>query len=178
MSSGVSSTGPIVVDTTVFGTRLIKTRAGLARQYQHHVAGREAHISFVTEAELRFGARWAGWGEARLYRLEAVLASADVVLPGPELIEAYVNLRHQCVSTGHGLAQKEHEADRWVGRDRPLDEAAAGRARRDLQGRSRAPAPDVAGLTAPITAMASRGRRPAGPPRRGGSGRHGCRSRG
>jgi len=106
VSSGVSSTGPIVVDTTVFGARLIKTRAALAKQYQHHVAGREAHISFVTEAELRFGARWAGWGEARLYRLEAVLASADVVLPGPELIEAYVNLRHQCLSTGHGLAQR------------------------------------------------------------------------
>ncbi len=114
MTSGVSSTGPIVVDTTVFGARLIKTRAALAKQYQHHIAGREAHISFVTEAELRFGARWAGWGEARLHRLEAVLASADVVLPGPELIEAYVNLRHQCMSTGHGLGQKEHEADRWV----------------------------------------------------------------
>lgn len=83
-----------------FGARLIKTRATLAKQYQHHITGREAHISFVTEAELRFGARWAGWGEARLYRLEAVLASADVVLPGPGLIEAYVNLRHQCMSTG------------------------------------------------------------------------------
>ena len=43
-----------------------------------------------------------------------MLASADVVLPGPELIDTYVSLRHQCVSTGHGLAQKEHEADRWV----------------------------------------------------------------
>ena len=55
-----SSTGPIVVGTTVFGARLIKVRAGLAKQYQPLIAGREAHISFVTEAELRFGARWAG----------------------------------------------------------------------------------------------------------------------
>jgi predicted nucleic acid-binding protein len=114
VSSGHTSTGPIVVDTTVFGARLIKVRAGLARQHQPLIAGREAHISFVTEAELRFGARWAGWGEARLHRLEAVLASADAALPGPELIKASVSLRHQCMSTGHGLAQKEHEADRWV----------------------------------------------------------------
>lgn len=117
MSSRQDPSGPIVIDTTVFGALLAPARsalATLARQYQPLMAGRGAHISFVTEAEMRFGARLARWGEARRYRLETVLASADVVLPGPELIEAYVSLRHRCVSAGHGLAQKEHEADRWV----------------------------------------------------------------
>ena len=117
MSARQGPGGPVVLDTTVCGAVLAPVRSGLsalATQYQPLTAGREAHISFVTEAEMRFGARWARWGEARLVRMEAVLASADVIVPGPELIEAYVRLRHQCVSIGHGLAQKDHEADRWV----------------------------------------------------------------
>jgi predicted nucleic acid-binding protein len=99
---------------TVFGARLIRTRAELARQYHPLIAGRRAYISFVTDAELRFGARWAGWGAARIGRMKDQLATADVLWPGPDLIETYVDLRHRCVSIGHGLAQKEHEADRWV----------------------------------------------------------------
>lgn len=30
------------------------------------------------------------------------------------LAEAYATLRTWCVRAGHGLGQKEHEADRWV----------------------------------------------------------------
>jgi predicted nucleic acid-binding protein len=53
-------------------------------------------------------------GPGRLRRLEYEIARAEIVWPGPNLVEAYVSLRTWCVRTGHGLGQKEHEADRWV----------------------------------------------------------------
>lgn len=37
-----------------------------------------------------------------------------IVWPGPELADTYAAVRAWCVQTGHGLGQKEHEADRWV----------------------------------------------------------------
>jgi predicted nucleic acid-binding protein len=76
--------------------------------------GRAAVISFITVAELGYGARLAGWGPERLRRLEYEIARAEIVWPGPRLAEAYASLRTWCVRTGHGLGQKDHEADRWV----------------------------------------------------------------
>jgi len=77
--------GPVVIDTGVFGV-----------------------------AELRFGARLATWGPQRLRRLERELRRAETIWPGLELIDAYAALRAWCVKAGHGLGQKDHEADRWV----------------------------------------------------------------
>lgn len=71
-------------------------------------------VSFVTEAEVRFGARLAGWGSGRLRKLEQRLAAVEVVWPGPEIVEEYAELRSRCVRAGHGLGQKAHEADRWI----------------------------------------------------------------
>ena len=76
--------------------------------------GRPAIISFVTVAELRFGARLAGWGPGRLQRLEHEIERADTVWPGPSLVDTYATLRAWCVKVGHGLGQREHEADRWI----------------------------------------------------------------
>ncbi len=39
---------------------------------------------------------------------------AGVVPPLRTVTDAYVDLRSWCVSTGHGLGAKNHEADRWV----------------------------------------------------------------
>ena len=30
------------------------------------------------------------------------------------MLQQYANLRAWCVESGHGLGQKDHEADRWV----------------------------------------------------------------
>lgn len=65
-------------------------------------------------AEIRFGARLAGWGEHRLRSLEARLGAAEIVWAGSGLVDEYVALRHACVTSGHPLGQKIHEADRWV----------------------------------------------------------------
>lgn len=106
--------GPVVVDTSVFGADLLKIRAPLAMSYQPFLVGRAVFISFVTVAELRYGALRAGWGGSRLRRLDARIASAEIVWPGPDLTVSYVELRDACARRGHALSQRVHEADRWV----------------------------------------------------------------
>jgi predicted nucleic acid-binding protein len=82
------------------------------------VVGRPAVISFITMAELRYGARLTDWGAAQLRLLEARLSTAETVWPQPELVDMYVELRTACARIGHALAQKVHEGDRWLPRPR------------------------------------------------------------
>ena len=95
--------GPAVIDTTVFGSALTPTTAALAAAYDRLIAGCVLFISFVTVAELRFGSAPRRLGPARLQKLEARLATAEIVWPGPLLVDSYVKLRHDCATTGHGL---------------------------------------------------------------------------
>jgi len=106
--------GPVVIDTGVFGAQLTRRTWPLGELYRPLVEGRAAVISFITVAELRFGARLATWGPQRLRRLEREVRRAETIWPGPDLIDTYTAVRAWCVKTGHGLGQKEHEADRWV----------------------------------------------------------------
>ncbi len=71
-------------------------------------------MSFQTVGEMRFGALLRGWGPARLRRMDAEIARTEVVHSGPELIQAYADLRVACHRTGHALGQREHNADRWI----------------------------------------------------------------
>ena len=109
-----SGRSALVIDTGVFGARLTPAGRLLASRYRPLLEGRPAVTSFVTVAELQYGARLAGWGPDRLRRLDYEIGRAEVVWPGPHLAEIYATLRAWCVRTGHGLGQKEHEADRWV----------------------------------------------------------------
>ncbi len=110
----LSARGAVVVDTGVFSAELVRRGVGLANAYRPLLEGRPFIVSFVTAAEVRFGARHAGWGAPRLRRLEQRLGRARIVWPGPELIEVYADLRSSCMRDGHALGQKIHEADRWV----------------------------------------------------------------
>lgn len=104
----------VVIDTNVFGAELTRRGAAIAGAYRRQVEGRDLLISFVTVAELRYGARLAGWGERRLQRLEARIGVAEIVGSGNGLVGEYVALRYECTLSGHPLGQKHHEADRWV----------------------------------------------------------------
>lgn len=103
-----------MVDTGVFGARLAPRGGVLVSGYRSLLEGRPIAISFVTVAEMEFGARRAGWGEARLRRMRAHLAGVDVVWPDSRLVDSYADLRAWCVARGHGLGQRHHEADRWI----------------------------------------------------------------
>lgn len=105
--------GPLVIDTDVFSADLVRT-SRLAERYAPVIAGRPALISFQTVAELRYGALQRNWGSARLAWLEAKIQRAEIVHTGPDLILAYAQLRVACRAAGHALAQREHNADRWI----------------------------------------------------------------
>jgi predicted nucleic acid-binding protein len=104
---------PIVIDTDVFSADLVPGSA-LTERYAPILAGRPAFISFQTAAEIRYGALRRGWSEARMLKLEAKLHRVEVVHSGPELVQVYARLRADCATIGHGLAQREHNADRWI----------------------------------------------------------------
>jgi tRNA(fMet)-specific endonuclease VapC len=108
-----ASRGPIVIDTDVFGADLVR-RSALAERYEPLIVGRPAFISFQTAAELRYGALRRGWGDNRLRELEARIAAAETVHTGPDLILVYARFRADCERLGHALAQRDHDADRWV----------------------------------------------------------------
>jgi predicted nucleic acid-binding protein len=97
----------------VYGADLVPGSM-LATRFEPVSVGRLAFISFQTAAELRYGAMLRGWGTARMLKLESRIAAAQVVHSGPDLIEAYARLRVACQRAGHGLAQRHHDADRWI----------------------------------------------------------------
>jgi predicted nucleic acid-binding protein len=102
----LGSRGPAIIDTGVFGARLTPRGQSLASAYRPLLEGRPAVISFITVAELRYG--------AKLVRLDHELSRAGTVWPGPNLTETYATVRTWCAKNGHGLGGKDHEADRWV----------------------------------------------------------------
>jgi predicted nucleic acid-binding protein len=103
---------PVVIDTMIAGALL--SRGPLAVKYDEHVRGRPLVVSFVTVAELRYGAIKANWGPKRREALEARLASMTVVGSDSDLSTVHAELRAACQSRGHGLHDKIHEADRWI----------------------------------------------------------------
>ena len=106
--------GPVVLDTGIFSSEFVRSGSALSDAYRPLIDGRAFLVSFATEAEVRFGATLAGWGQARTRRLEQQLSRAAVIWPGPDLLAACVDLRVWCVHHGLGLGQKSHEADRWI----------------------------------------------------------------
>ena len=108
-----ASRGPIVIDTDVFGADLVR-RSALAERYEPIIVGRPAFISFQTAAELRYGAVRRWWGANRMRELEARIAAAETVHTGPDLTVVYAQFRADCERVGHALAQRDHDADRWV----------------------------------------------------------------
>jgi predicted nucleic acid-binding protein len=112
VSDGVEGAEPVVIDTMIAGA--LFSHKPLATKYGPHVQGRTLVISFVTVAELRYGALKANWGEARRDALEARLSSMTVVPSDSDLATVYAELRVSCERIGHGLQTKIHEADRWI----------------------------------------------------------------
>jgi predicted nucleic acid-binding protein len=113
-AASATGRGSVVVDTMVFGAKLVPRGKATVERYRPVLAGRSVLVSFVSLAEARFGARRARWGPAKMLELAAHFASADVVWPGDDLTDVYADLRNQCERAGHGLGAKIHEADRWI----------------------------------------------------------------
>lgn len=68
----------------------------------------------VTVSELRYGSIVAEWGEFRRRGLEREIARATAVEADDTLASTSAELKAACRAVGHGLAQKVHDADRWI----------------------------------------------------------------
>lgn len=124
--------GPVVIDTGVFGARLTRRTKSLAAAYRPLRDGRPAIISFVTVAELRFGAKLAGWGQTRLQRWSTNLPRRHRMAG----TEPRRGLRHTAclVCQGRTRPGAESPRSRPLGsRDSHLAQRSARRARRDLR---------------------------------------------
>jgi predicted nucleic acid-binding protein len=80
------SRGPVIIDTGVFGARLTPRGNSLVSTYRPLLEGRPAVISFITVAELRYGAMLAGWGPGRLTRLDHRWVAASAIWLGIPLV--------------------------------------------------------------------------------------------
>ena len=113
--SGVSPSTAVVVDTMVVSAVVDPDRTSIAAaEYRTLIGARPIVVSFITVAELRYGALKARWGELRRRALERDLSQLVVVQPDDELVRVCAELRARCEFDGHALGNKIHEADRWI----------------------------------------------------------------
>jgi predicted nucleic acid-binding protein len=112
--SGPQRTTHVVLDTDVTSWLLHPDPLPHADAAREIIGNRSPVVSFVTVTELRYGALRAGWGDFRLRRLERSLTAFDVIETNDPLTNACAQLRAWAQRSGHGIAQKIHEADRWV----------------------------------------------------------------
>jgi predicted nucleic acid-binding protein len=101
----------VVIDTDVASWLLADSMSPAAHRF---IGQRLRILSFVTVTEMRYGALRAEWGQLRLRRLERSLADFEVIQTNGPLINRCAELRSRASRDGHALAQKIHEADRWV----------------------------------------------------------------
>ena len=104
----------VVVDTMVASAWLDQRPSARKERWQPVLAPVGWILPFPVVAEMRFGAEIAGWGATRRSKLERLVGRTVVIAPIGEVIDAYVGVRTWAARAGHGLAAKEHEADRWV----------------------------------------------------------------
>ena len=97
--------------SALVNARLDQSRA---EPFRALIAGRPIIVSFATVTELRFGAIKARWGDLRLRALDRDLSGLIVAQPDDELMRRCAELRLACERRGHPLAQKIHDADRWI----------------------------------------------------------------
>ena len=104
----------VVVDTMIASAWLGRRDSPRKTRWQPALEQAAWVLPFTVVAEMRFGAEVAGWGARRRGMLDRLIARTGVMPPLGHVTDAYVELRSWAVRTGHGLAAKNHEADRWV----------------------------------------------------------------
>lgn len=104
----------VVVDTDALSWALDPRPTSRSARTRGLIAGRTRVVSFVSVVEVRYGGLRAGWGDLRLRRQANSLADLDVVQTDERLLDRCAQVRAWASHAGHPLAQKIHEADRWV----------------------------------------------------------------
>lgn len=104
----------VVVDTMVASAWLGVRRSDRQARWAPVLEPLAWVLPFVVVAEMRFGAEVAGWGPRRRAALDRLIRSGGLMPPLDPVVDSYVEVRAWAARHGHGLAAKDHEADRWV----------------------------------------------------------------
>ncbi|MDO5504327.1 MAG: PIN domain-containing protein [Actinomycetia bacterium] len=106
----------VLVDTDVWSELFVRKRQPTPRaaEWRRLVLGRDVLISAQTEAEIRFGALKANWGEQRLAALESRFQRTPTIAVSSEVVKAFAELKNECLRIGHPLQAKHHTGDAWI----------------------------------------------------------------
>ncbi len=83
-------------------------------RYPRYVRGVVPALTFVSVAEVYFGAYSAQWGDAKMRELETRLGRMLVLPYDEDLPRACAGLRAEALRRGHPLAQAVHANDLWI----------------------------------------------------------------
>lgn len=98
-----------LLDTDVLSFLLNRDSIRVPR-YDPHLRGRALYASFVSAAEMRFGARIRGWGDVRCAELDQFLQRYNVVESTPEIGVAWAQIRADCQRMGRTIERQ----DAWI----------------------------------------------------------------
>ena len=101
----------VLLDTDVF-SYLLKSGDARGDPYRPHIRDKTVAISFVTIAELLYGAEKRGWGKSKRLALEERLRSVVIVPFDLDVCRAYAVLSN--LRTPDGMARTIAANDRWI----------------------------------------------------------------
>jgi predicted nucleic acid-binding protein len=110
--TGVEDAEAVLLDTDVFSFLLLG--GSKAAPWLPLVAGRYVLVSFITTGELKAGAEFKKWGQARRDDLATRLSSSVVVPYDSALIDEYARVYADARTQGHALAGRAQAGDRWI----------------------------------------------------------------
>lgn len=102
----------IIVDTDVVSCLMRGDQR--ARDFMPFILGKIPAITFVTVAELHFGAIADNWGAKRMGQLEQTIRRYALLPWDPNLPKIWARLRADAKRVGSPLYQAEHTNDLWI----------------------------------------------------------------
>jgi tRNA(fMet)-specific endonuclease VapC len=99
----------VILDTDVLSFLFNQDPIRVPR-YEPHLEGRILYVSFVSIAEMQFGARLRGWGTIRRARLDEFLKDYSAVESTPAIGAMWAQIRADSQHSGRSIERQ----DAWV----------------------------------------------------------------
>ncbi|MFC6715104.1 PIN domain-containing protein [Branchiibius cervicis] len=106
----------VLVDTDAFSKVVLRRRDSDPRSdgWRKLLTGWKLTIAAQSEAEMRYGALLAQWGEPRMAALAQTFRRVPTLPVTEDVITSFATIRVACHRAGHPLAAKAHMGDAWV----------------------------------------------------------------
>lgn len=108
----VPDAGYVVLDTDAFSW-LVGNKPQAAH-YGAVLRGQIPAVTFITVAEVNYGAMLAGWGDTRIADMREKIKKVVNLPYDDQLPILWAEIRTWATRSGHALGQPEHNNDLWV----------------------------------------------------------------